>query len=191
MARAEAVARYLLHLAGGSEEPCPVTHMQLQKLMYYVQGWSLATTGRPAFQGRIEAWQHGPVVKPLFPKFASHKNRPIPAKEASDAGPLTADERALIESVWERYGQYSAPRLRAMTHAEAPWRDARGDLPEGEPSTTLITDESMKLFFESQHRKHCERLGIEPKSLIASIGHARKGNTTRLELPRGRGRVGR
>lgn len=31
-----------------------------------------------------------------------------------------------------------------MTHREAPWRDARGDLPAGAPCSTAITDVAMR-----------------------------------------------
>jgi uncharacterized phage-associated protein len=189
MASAEAVARYLLHLAAHAEEACPITHMQLQKLMYYVQGWSLATHGRPLFAGRIEAWEHGPVVRALYPKFADHGNRPIPRREARDVGRLSEEERGLIDSVWARYGQYSAPRLRAMTHGEAPWRDARGGLAEGEASRAVISEESMRRHFLGVQEERCRRMGIEPGLLARSIRHAREGRLTELELPRGRGRV--
>ncbi|HZW10320.1 MAG TPA: type II toxin-antitoxin system antitoxin SocA domain-containing protein [Phycisphaerales bacterium] len=189
MASAEAVARYLLHLAGQAEGACPITHMQLQKLMYYVQGWALATHGKPLFAGRIEAWEHGPVVRALYPKFADYKNKPIPEGQASAAVRLTDAERALIESVWTRYGQYSAPRLRAMTDAEAPWREARAGLPEGQRSDALVSEESMRRYFVGLQQEHCRRIGIEPRALAQSIRHAREGRVTELELPRGRGRV--
>jgi len=180
MASTEAVARYLLHLAANAEEACPVTHMQLQKLMYYVQGWSLATHGRPLFAGRIEAWEHGPVVRGRYPKFAAYGNRPIPRPEASEAGRLTEEKRGLIESVWARYGQYSAPRLRAMTHGEAPWRDARGRLAEGEASRSVISEESMRRYFVGLQEEHCRRTGIEPGTLARSVAHAQQGNVSSL-----------
>ena len=62
MAAAMDVVRYLVELAGPNEEGEPMTHMRLQKLLYYVQGWHMAWYGRPLFAERIEAWQHGPVV---------------------------------------------------------------------------------------------------------------------------------
>jgi uncharacterized phage-associated protein len=56
------VARYLVKLAAGESEPEHLTHMRLQKLLYYVQGWSLAATGERFFDGEIQAWTHGPVA---------------------------------------------------------------------------------------------------------------------------------
>jgi uncharacterized phage-associated protein len=54
MTSAEAVARYSLHLAAHAEEPTPLTQMQLHRLLYYAQGWSLATRDCPLFQARFE-----------------------------------------------------------------------------------------------------------------------------------------
>lgn len=55
MTTAEAVARHFIFLAAQMEEPTPLTHMQVQKLVYYAQGWSLAIDGRPMFPSVIEA----------------------------------------------------------------------------------------------------------------------------------------
>src|SRR6476660_4904178 len=52
LSKPEAIAKYLLTLAETEDEPDPLTHLRLQKLMYYVQGWSLALRKRPAFAGR-------------------------------------------------------------------------------------------------------------------------------------------
>ena len=40
--------------------------MKLHKLLYYVQGWSQAWTGRPLFQEAPEAWKFGPVYKSVY-----------------------------------------------------------------------------------------------------------------------------
>src|SRR5688572_9971276 len=54
------VARYLIQLAAAEDEPEELSHLRLQKLLYYVQGWSLAQRGEAMFPDRIEAWAHGP-----------------------------------------------------------------------------------------------------------------------------------
>lgn len=186
MASAEAVARYVLHLAASGEEPCPITQMQLHKLLYYVQGWNLAHKGEPLFEGRIEAWEHGPVVAELYPRFASFGRAPITETEGRVDSELTDTDREAIEYAWRGYGGYSAPRLRAMTHAEAPWREARADVP-GAAGKSEISNESMRRYFREEYEKHCRRWGIDPAELEQSIRDARAGNVTELELPR-RGR---
>ena len=39
-----------------------ITHLKLQKLLYYAQAWHLAHTNAPLFNKEIKAWTHGPVV---------------------------------------------------------------------------------------------------------------------------------
>ena len=36
--------------------------IQMHKLLYYAQAWSLAWDGVPLFDGRIEAWKNGPCL---------------------------------------------------------------------------------------------------------------------------------
>ncbi len=40
-----------------------MTHLKLQKLIYYVQGFALVILKTPLFNERMEAWPHGPVVR--------------------------------------------------------------------------------------------------------------------------------
>lgn len=97
------MARYLLHLAGRADEACLITHLQPQKLMDYVQGSSLAYRGEALFKGEIQAWTHGPVVKPLYTSFASDKEgEPISPSEARVSDALSESDRSLFLTVWER-----------------------------------------------------------------------------------------
>lgn len=196
MHKPETIAKYLLHLAAQSPEACPITHMQLQKLLYYVQGWSLAWTGQPMFKGEIQAWEHGPVVVSLYPSFKEFGATPLPTPADGAGSSLTPDERRRIESVWGRYGRYSAPHLREMTHKEAPWREARGGLKEGEPSRATISQESLRAYFRKEYEAWCRKeCGCTVEELEQSIRDAREGNTVPLDslrtVPgaRGTGRV--
>jgi uncharacterized phage-associated protein len=99
-ASADAIARYFLQLAAHTEEPTPITHMQLHKLLSYAQGWCLATRERPLFPANFQAWAHGPVEIDVYPKFADDEGQPIPRHEAREDPSLTAEERAITESIW-------------------------------------------------------------------------------------------
>lgn len=149
MAAAMDVARQFVWLAWNGEEPEGLTHMRLQKLLYYAQGWHLAAFGRPLFSGRIEAWKHGPVVKELYPRFADYGARFISPDDAGDPQ-LPEQERAFVESVWDEYKRHSAAGLREMTHREPPWLEARGGLADDERCEREITAASMQTFFAGQ-----------------------------------------
>lgn len=146
------VARYLLQLAAREAEPEPITQMRLHKLLYYVQGWSLAQREAPLFAGRIEAWTHGPVVRQVYPAFADYDDAPInpPVGEVE----LNAADRAFVESIWESYKMHSATRLRRMTHRERPWRETRGELKDTEKSDREIPQDLMADFFRDEFAQH-------------------------------------
>lgn len=148
MATARDVANYFLMLAAGGKEDAgeAMTHLKLQKLLYYAQGFNLAIHDRPLFSGLIEAWDHGPVVNSLWSLYQKHGSNPIPPEAAFDAEKaLTPEERELLTDVWNAYGQFSAWRLRDMTHKEPPWRDA---YKKGENAT--ITHDALKRYFRTQ-----------------------------------------
>jgi len=147
MAQALEVARYLIKLAAAEDEPEFLTHLRLQKLLYYVQGWSLAARNKPMFQERIEAWANGPVVRDVYPRFASYGRNPIPPDEIPEPVGLNKEEAVFVEAVWGAYKQYSAGGLWNMTHKEAPWKDARGTLGPAERCTNEITRKALRAFF--------------------------------------------
>lgn len=147
------VARYLVHLASWEEEPDFLTHLRLQKLLYYVQGWSLALRNKPMFDGRIEAWAHGPVVKEMYPILAAFGDNPILPSVIGYPGSLNQDECEFIQSVWVAYRGYSASSLRQMTHNEAPWKNARAGLGPVDRCDKEITQAAMKTFFSRASEK--------------------------------------
>lgn len=143
MPRSVDVAEYFLLLEGNEGE---ITNMKLQKLVYYAQGFSLALTGVPLFQEPIEAWMHGPVVPDLYNRFSGFGANPIQPSNSFNPSVLTRDQRALIEEVFEVYGQYSAWKLRQLTHEEDPWID---NYVEGRYSREIPQKEMLKYFSEN------------------------------------------
>jgi uncharacterized phage-associated protein len=154
------VARYLLasqDQASGEE----ITNLKLQKLLYYAQGYHLALFGTPLFADEIQAWLHGPVVKDVYHEFSDFDRSPI-ARTPKPAGfPGTA--REVLENVLRSYGQYSAWKLREMSHHEFPWIVAYK-----KPGKT-ITQESMAQHF----RAVLKRPLAKPSTLRSVIGDER------------------
>jgi uncharacterized phage-associated protein len=138
MATALDVAKYFLTLAEPDEGDV-VTHLKLQKLCYYAQGSALVVLNRPLFNEDILAWDHGPVIRSVFDAYRAHGSDPIPLPENFDAAVLTDEERELLNEVWDVYGQFSAWKLRNMTHNEPPWANT--------PRNEVITPEALRTFF--------------------------------------------
>lgn len=145
MASAHEVGRYIVRFFQEAEDP--VTNLKLQKLLYYVQGWSLALDGKPAFSDRIEAWVHGPVQPGVYGTYKQYRWNPI----VGDVAPveIDADLKQTIESVIETYGGETGYQLELRTHQEAPWLAARGELAPDQESNSIISTESMQQFFTS------------------------------------------
>ncbi|WP_286915685.1 MULTISPECIES: Panacea domain-containing protein [Pseudomonas] len=138
------VAKYFL--AQSSEDAGDlISNLKLQKLVYYAQGFSLALNGRPLFNEQIEAWLHGPVVPELYHQYKACGSGHIPHPDAFDLDTFSVEERELLDEVYEFYGQYSAWRLRQLTHDETPWRESYR-----EGSNQVISQDSMARFFETQ-----------------------------------------
>lgn len=62
------IARYIVNKC--VEDNRPVSNLQLQKILYYVQINFMRLLSEPAFDDEIEAWQYGPVVPEVYYEFA-------------------------------------------------------------------------------------------------------------------------
>ncbi|HYH81830.1 MAG TPA: type II toxin-antitoxin system antitoxin SocA domain-containing protein [Longimicrobium sp.] len=104
-----------------------ISNLKLQKLVYYAQAYNLAMYDEPLFPEQVEAWEHGPVVPDLYRHYKGSGSGNIPPPV--DFNPEDYDERSaeLMDEVYEVFGQYSAWKLRNLTHAERPWAEAYQD----------------------------------------------------------------
>jgi len=136
MTTAMKVSQYLNH------QKIVFGEMQLQKLLYYSQAWSLAWTGKPLFGDEIEAWKGGPVVRSVWAA-----NRYNDYVVVDDGSQLSDDDKAVIDAVYAHYGKNGGGVLSAMTHVELPWTEARGDLPPGAGSTAPVSQATMRRYY--------------------------------------------
>ena len=122
-----------------------ITHLKLQKLLYYAQAWYLANYKKPLFQEDFQAWSHGPVCAAIWTKYKKYTWEAIPSPKT---GPrLEKKIKNYLESVWKAYGEISAKNLEKLTHSEDPWKNVRGNLPFEAKCTTIISKESMKNYY--------------------------------------------
>lgn len=125
-----------------------LTHMRVQKLLYYCQGWSLADRDRPLFDDAIEAWVHGPVVRSVYSRLSKFGSNTIDPADLGDyEDEIDPDDVVFIERVWKTYKDHSTTSLREMTHSEPPWKEARKGLPVEAISDRKISPDSMRRFF--------------------------------------------
>lgn len=142
-----AVAAYFVRQAS-AESGDVITHLKLQKLLYYAQGWSLVLNNKQLFPNRIEAWAHGPVCPDVWKRFKKYEWNPIPSDAVElRRGSFSEIEEHLLGEVWRVYGQFSAKRLEEMTHEEDPYISARDGYAEYANCNEQITNPSMKTYF--------------------------------------------
>lgn len=70
-----AVANFLLDEA--EKRGLHLTHLALQKLLFFAHAWHLAEYDAPLVQGQFQAWQFGPVLRTVYDSFRSMRKRPI------------------------------------------------------------------------------------------------------------------
>lgn len=105
-----------------------LTHLKLQKLLYFAQGISLAKNNAVLFEDKIEAWEHGPVVKSVWKKFSSKGRNEITIDDVISENEvirkIEADTktREVLYMTYDNFAIYTAWQLRNMTHVEnGPW----------------------------------------------------------------------
>lgn len=125
-----------------------ISNLKLQKLVYYAQGFALALYGRPLFPERIEAWTDGPVVPELYHEYRGHGSDSIPYPGEADLSVYDAQTRELLDEVYAVYGQFSAWKLRDMTHSEPPWCDT--------PSGQEIQHDDLMSYFATRVARESE-----------------------------------
>jgi uncharacterized phage-associated protein len=100
-----------------------LTQMKLQALAFYCHGIALAHGfNRPFGDLTFEAWEHGPVCRPIWERFRHLGSRAI--ERASEAPSLPPQPTALLYDVLTVYGRLDAWRLGQQTHLETSWRRA-------------------------------------------------------------------
>jgi len=110
-----------------------VTHLKLQKLLFYCYGAARALGG---YSGRItfERWPHGPVNPVVYEEYKRFGSGIV---DCPDDGELLGG--AALDA-FKVYDRLSAWQLREESHLEAPWRNGVADRGE-------IDDESIRHYF--------------------------------------------
>ncbi len=158
MRDARTVANYVLRRFGRK-----MSTYKLQKLVFYSHAWSLVWDEAPLVRETFKAWARGPVVPALY---HSHRGlRRVSAEDVDGFGELSAEQMATVDRVVDFYGRFSGDQLAELSHREAPWRGARGDLSSDDKASPQIPDEEIRRYFGSLDASHREL----PKSYLRGL----------------------
>lgn len=117
-----------------------ISNLKLQKILYFIQAFFLVSTSERCFEERIEAWDFGPVVPEAYREYKQFGSGDIPSisyiiyfndediweskvtKYNDDV--IFEEDKLKIESVVDKFADYSATDLVTITHSQSPWINA-------------------------------------------------------------------
>lgn len=147
------LGEYILQVSGS------MSHLKLQKLVYYVQAYHLAYFGEPLIEDDFEAWVHGPVSRKLYDVIKQHsllytdvnyKHEGAPMPDEKVQKLLTEEQLELVGDVLKEYGQLKGLQLENLTHSELPWQNARQGFGSGDRCNEIIPKKVMKEYYREQ-----------------------------------------
>lgn len=155
---ARAVGNFLLDYA--ESRRIPLTNMALLKQIYFSHGWYLAVTARPLIKNRIEAWEHGPVVRAVYDAFKGHRSQPITTRatvidwntgeEKIATSNFGNQEKDHMINTFNYYSNYGAFELSQLTHmVGTPWHEIYHRI-DGKIALNMeISNDSIRAYFGS------------------------------------------
>lgn len=137
-----------------------MSHLKLQKLIYYIQAYHLAYFERPIVEDSFEAWVHGPVSRKLFSTLRDQSllhseigYEPVDGTTAPDeqVKALVTDEQFdLLNEVLGEFGTWTGPQLENLTHSEDPWIAARKGYSQADRCEVQIDPAIMMAYYKTQ-----------------------------------------
>lgn len=111
-----------------TQERLPISNLQLQKILYYVQREFLQQ-GTKAFSEEIEAWQFGPVVPEVYKQYCGFGAMPIRMRYMID---IKQDYTMIINPIVEKKRLLNPWDMVSDTHCKGKawdliYRDGLGD----------------------------------------------------------------
>ena len=112
------LAKYIVVKCINNEHP--ISNLQLQKILFYVQREFLHSLNRPAFIESIEAWPFGPVVPDVYYYFCGAGAMRIGVCSTPDDTILSMseNERRIIDSIIESKRTLNPWDMVAETHKQ-------------------------------------------------------------------------
>ena len=123
-----------------------ITHLALQKMLYFAQAWNSVFNDELLFEDDCEAWAHGAVYRNVYDKFKKFKYNPLPYLEANVE--LVQNEIEVLEFIRDYYFEIYTPKtLELICHMETPYIVARENCGELDRSGNVIEKDSIKTYY--------------------------------------------
>ncbi len=131
-----------------------VTPKALQKILYYIQGFSVAFNNTFIFNDVPQAWQHGPVYRNIYNYYSKFQYNIIYTTKSNLELNINNNDKMLIDHVIKYFGKFNGDILEQITHIEKPWLNARNGLPLNSPSQNAINLDDIREYFNEVKTKY-------------------------------------
>lgn len=126
-----------------------ITHLKVQKLLYFSEAWSQVLLDRELFSEDMEAWTHGPVVRDVYREFTGAGWGPLSV--SGEIPDFDEETQSVLSQVLEAYGSVAAKTLEHLTHQDLPWKEARRGVPDEARCSNVISKQSIKSYFQKKY----------------------------------------
>lgn len=134
-----------------------LTHLSIQKVLFFAHAWHLAKYGDALVGQRFEAWKYGPVVRVVYDQLKVFGDRKIEIKLSKinvvtgfmETAPYEFPEelRSFLSNIFDYYGKFDAGRLVDLTHEkDGPWEKVWKSGSNSAVVGMYIPDELIKLW---------------------------------------------
>lgn len=112
------IARYIIDKS--FKDGMPVSNLRLQKLLYFVQGWSYVVKREPLIKENFYAWQYGPVIPEVYFEYNGYVGTPI--RMTYNDIIISDLDKEIINYILRLLKQYNDWVLVSLSHEEGgPW----------------------------------------------------------------------
>ena len=97
----------------------PISNLQLQKILYFLQVIYASETGELLFADQFEAWPYGPVIRDVYVEFSDCGGFPIKREFDTE---INDSIRPFLDAGVDTLAEKSPWELVRISHAEgSPW----------------------------------------------------------------------
>ena len=134
----------------------PISNLKLQKILYFVQGYSFCVFNQPFFREDMEAWDFGPVVPIVYTNYQKYGANFLPDirtyyDDSDSKFPIVAfnpydfktGENDFLIVVIKKLELYSITELSEIVRKQEPWKKAYS-----KNLNVIITKESIRKYFK-------------------------------------------
>ena len=147
-----------------------VSHLKLQKIIYYCQAWHMVFFGREntLLKEVPQAWVNGPAYPAVYKKYKKDGDITDPMtkedfgysdiekglSELSSKMGLSDQQTECLDSVISLYGTKNITQLVFLTHSEKPWVEKRIGLKPYERSTEELSLQTMHDYYKERFNRN-------------------------------------